>query len=241
MLRTAVISLLLCVAAGCHRAETHASPAAAAPDPAAAPPIRVHPDVKGAVYRYFPAGERAPKTATAIDKVPQGSRDLVLVVPADVDTPAGLVYVADLRTPAGDGSYPYKVVATADLDRTLDETRKSKALSTTPAAPAARAAPTAPTAPSATPTATTGEGDVVLFSASWCGKCKQAARFMNNKGIRFVEKDIEKDPGAQEEMMQKADAAGFPRGQLTGVPVIWIKGHIIMGFDPGAIERYARG
>ena len=76
-----------------------------------------------------------------------------------------------------------------------------------------------------------------MFSASWCGVCKQAARWFNNKGIPFTEKDVEKTPGARQEMQQLAQKAGIPASQLSGVPVISVKGKIVQGFNPQTIER----
>ena len=44
----------------------------------------------------------------------------------------------------------------------------------------------------------------------------------------FIEKDVEKDPGAAAEMQSKARAKGLtPRG----VPVIDFRGELMLGFD----------
>ncbi len=229
-MRVLLALISICTAAlGCSKqppkAAAHERVAAAQPEDA--PTIRVHPESKDLVYRFFPAGSRQADLATRIDKVPSSARDVVIVVP-DVEVPAGLVYVADLREAGPDGSYPYKVVLSADLDRTLDQTRGDPPKSEPTAAAAA------PAKPAAAPKA----GDeIILYSTSWCGVCKQAARWLRNKGLPFVEKDIEKERGAREEMVQKATAAGVPKSRLNGVPIIYVNGKVLTGFDPRAIEN----
>jgi len=76
--------------------------------------------------------------------------------------------------------------------------------------------------------------DVIIYGASWCGACKQAARFLSQKGVPFVEKDIEKEPGARSEMLSKAKAQGV---STNGIPVIDVHGKLLPGFDPRAVER----
>jgi arsenate reductase-like glutaredoxin family protein len=191
------------------------------------PEIRVHPDEPGAVYRWFAPGERTPQTAASIAKVPGESKDLVLVVPAHVEVPAGRVVVADLRKANADGSFPYKWVETRDLDRQL-EARAPAPVSAAPQAERAKQPPRVAPAPAQ---------KVILFSASWCGVCRQARRWLRNKGIPFVERDIEKDKGARREMAELARKAGVSPDQLSGVPVIWVKGKIVQGFNPRTIQN----
>jgi hypothetical protein len=64
---------------------------------------------------------------------------------------------------------------------------------------------------------------------------------MRSRHVDFVEKDVEKDPGASDEMLRKAHEKGLsPRG----VPVIDFRGEIMLGFDQGRvqalIDRYAK-
>jgi glutaredoxin len=195
-----------------------------------APKLRVHPEESGLVFRYFEDGQRKPKTALSIDKVPKQSRDLVLVVPESIELAAGTVAVADLRKAKADGSYPYKLVPVAQLDRQIDERFKTQDSSSTAKA-------NAPQSTKALSKKAGGPNNIILFSASWCGVCTQARRWFNNKGIPFVEKDVEKAKGARREMHELAKKAGVDPSQLTGVPVIWIKGKLLMGFNPQTIER----
>lgn len=77
-------------------------------------------------------------------------------------------------------------------------------------------------------------GDVVLYATSWCGYCRQAREYFKKKGVKYVEKDLEKDEGAAEELATKASAAGV---RPQGVPVIDVKGKLILGFDRPALEE----
>ena len=61
---------------------------------------------------------------------------------------------------------------------------------------------------------------------------------MTEKGIPFVEKDIDKDPGAKRELATKARKAGI---QANGVPVFDIRGKMISGFDGNRILSLVRG
>lgn len=78
---------------------------------------------------------------------------------------------------------------------------------------------------------------VVLYGADWCGACNATARFFRSEGIDFIEKNIEKDPGAQAEMQSKLRAAGKAGG---GIPVIDFRGTIVQGFDRNTLRRLAK-
>jgi glutaredoxin len=115
------------------------------------------------------------------------------------------VFFADLTRRGEDGSYP--VVALSRYNA------------------AEAAAPTAGVAANTT--------EVIVYSAEWCGYCKKAMAWLGKKGIPFVEKDVEKDPGADRELKQKLKAAGMRAG---GVPVIDVRGKLVVGFDRGRLQ-----
>jgi len=71
--------------------------------------------------------------------------------------------------------------------------------------------------------------NVVIYSTTWCGFCKMAKNYMKQLGVEYTEKDVELDPVAGNEVVQKS-------GQM-GVPVIDIGGTIIVGFDKPAIDH----
>ncbi|MBM4345676.1 MAG: NrdH-redoxin, partial [Deltaproteobacteria bacterium] len=94
-------------------------------------------------------------------------------------------------------------------------------------------------AASAAPAAT--DQQVIIYRTAWCGYCKKAAEYLRLKGVPFEEKDLERDPGAREDMLARARKAGVPESRLQGVPILSVKGKIINGFDRGAIDRALGG
>ncbi len=69
---------------------------------------------------------------------------------------------------------------------------------------------------------------VVMYSTSWCGYCKQAARYFRRKGIAFTEYDIEKSAKG---------ARDFRKLGGRGVPVILIGNRRMNGFEQKTFER----
>lgn len=88
--------------------------------------------------------------------------------------------------------------------------------------------------PSPPPAVAKTAGPVILYSTAWCGYCKAAARWFRSRKIDFVEKDIEKDSGAADELRAKLRAAKRSGG---GVPWIDVGGQLIQGFDRRALEE----
>ncbi len=68
-----------------------------------------------------------------------------------------------------------------------------------------------------------------VYSTSTCPYCVMAKQYLKSKGVDFEDIDVSKDRAAVGEMVRKS-------GQM-GVPVLDINGHIILGFDRGAIDR----
>ncbi len=76
--------------------------------------------------------------------------------------------------------------------------------------------------------------DVVLYSASWCQYCGEARNYFDSHGIRYTEKDVQNDAAAQKEMIDKAIAG---RVQPSGLPVIDVKGRLMVGWNEREFER----
>ena len=69
---------------------------------------------------------------------------------------------------------------------------------------------------------------VVIYSTSWCSVCKTAKRYMDSKGIKYREVDVEKSKeGAAEYRQQGGDGS---------VPLIVIGDKKVKGFDPHAFD-----
>ena len=71
---------------------------------------------------------------------------------------------------------------------------------------------------------------VIVYSTNWCKYCKQAKAYLKSKEIDFVEKNIEEDDSAREELLKKTN------GIFQGVPIIDINGELLQGFNKTQID-----
>jgi len=70
---------------------------------------------------------------------------------------------------------------------------------------------------------------VKLYTTSICPFCHRAKDFLKENKVKFEEINLENNPKAVKEMIDKS-------GQ-TGVPVLDISGSIIIGFDAEKIKK----
>jgi glutaredoxin len=213
---------LLCwlLVLGCGNPPPGAAPAQGRPsDPvksaqSVTPPFAIGPEAEGLLLVWYDASG-APHTAKSRSEIPEESRarvrvDSLEVAPEQRLDPA-FVYVADLSKAAANGGYMVRKVEREALERFVVPVKAEE--------PALAAA---------------ASGDVIIYGASWCGACKQAARYFRRKGVPFVEKDIEKEPAARSEMLTKARAQGV---STSGIPVLDVKGTMLGGFNESTVER----
>lgn len=73
---------------------------------------------------------------------------------------------------------------------------------------------------------------VILYSAGWCGVCKQARAYMQRQGIPYREFDVEKTARGRKD---------FRRLGGTGVPVILIGRQRMNGFSIRRFEELYNG
>lgn len=69
---------------------------------------------------------------------------------------------------------------------------------------------------------------ITVYSADWCAFCHAAKEYFDKLGVKYTDKNVEKDPKAGLEAVDKS-------GQ-RGIPVIDIDGEIIVGFDRPKID-----
>jgi glutaredoxin len=154
-------------------------------------------------------------SAGKVSAVPESVRSRVLVVDlaksAEERRAHELAFFTDLTARDESGRYPVTTVSRYD------------------AAKGERAAVTLPPVPA---------DAIVVYSAVWCVYCQKAKAWLTEQGIPFVERDVEKMPGASDELQAKLKAAGVQGG---GIPVIDWKGTIVMGFDQARLKALASG
>ena len=73
---------------------------------------------------------------------------------------------------------------------------------------------------------------ITIYSADWCAFCHAAKAYLDKLGVQYVDKNVETDPAALKEAVDKS-------GQ-SGIPVIDIDGTIIIGFDRPKIDAVLR-
>jgi glutaredoxin 3 len=71
---------------------------------------------------------------------------------------------------------------------------------------------------------------VIVFSTPTCSFCNMAKKYFREKGIKFRDVDVSRDPVAARDMVRRS-------GQ-QGVPVIDIGGKVVVGFDRIKIDKY---
>lgn len=77
---------------------------------------------------------------------------------------------------------------------------------------------------------------IVLFSTSWCPHCREAKEYMTKNNIPFINRDVEVDDGAMEDLTKKYKSAGVP-------VIVFGKDSdeiIIKGFSPGLFQETLR-
>jgi glutaredoxin len=188
------------------------------------PPFEVRGDADGLLLTWF--DETGSHTATTRHEIPEARRGEVRVDSLELgpeQRDPENVFVADLRAPREDGRYEVRRMPREHFDRRVE---------TFGDAPAEGVAAGGGTGPGAI-----AASDVVIFGASWCGACREAEAYLRSRGIPFTHRDVERDPGAREDMQRRAAAVGL---RPTGIPVIDIRGRVMQGFDREAIDRALR-
>lgn len=71
---------------------------------------------------------------------------------------------------------------------------------------------------------------VTVYSTTWCAFCKTEKQYLDKLGVAYIEKDIEADKEAYNELMSKNG------GSFQGVPVTDIAGELVLGFDRAKID-----
>ncbi|WP_437276259.1 glutaredoxin domain-containing protein [Sorangium sp. So ce375] len=166
--------------------------------------------------------------------VPAEGRALVRAMLSDrTEGTRDAFYVADLTQKRPDGTYAVRTMPRREWESLLEKRRAEHIAKTAPppAAPGpdGSAGAGAPGAPSQLAGVT-----VIIYGASWCKPCHQAADYLRSKGIAAVVKDIEEDAGAAAEMQDKLAKSHQHGGSI---PIIDVRGQILVGFSPRAIDQ----
>ena len=59
--------------------------------------------------------------------------------------------------------------------------------------------------------------EITIYSAPWCGDCRQAKRFLDEHQIAYTEINIEATPGAAQEVIRQTGKRAIPQLVIDGV------------------------
>jgi glutaredoxin len=242
MTRARAVLVALAIALGAAACKHHASSAEAPIEPERTIVLRESSD--GLLLTWI--DEKGDfHTEMKPDDVPLVGRDIVKVIDTTKDegTHADKVFVADMRLPNADGTYPIHTMTRAEFDQIAVDRRAQRGPTLASAAPPASDAPPFPqpqpgrgaqgdTRPEP-PGPTAGRPLVIIYGADWCSACHEAAAYLRRKGVSFVEKNVEQDAAAAREMHQKLSKSGLRGGSI---PVLDVKGKIMVGFNARSVD-----
>ncbi len=196
---------------------------------------RIDENTANILYTYMDE-KQAFQTVEQADAVPDPFRNDVIVVdlsrPPEERRSTTKVVVADLNRKEG-GHFHLRLEDRARFETAIKHKRQwrlSPVAAMNAPAPGAQSGP-----PPGQPALNPGDkhDKIVLYGATWCGYCRKARQILSSSGIAFVDKDIEKTPGAAAELQALCQA----RGQTcNGVPVIDFKGRLLLGFDEATLR-----
>ena len=58
--------------------------------------------------------------------------------------------------------------------------------------------------------------DLIVYTAGWCRDCREAKRFLDKHKIEYKEVDIERTPGAADELQLHVGKKAIPQFVLDG-------------------------
>lgn len=73
--------------------------------------------------------------------------------------------------------------------------------------------------------------ELIVYTSTWCGDCREAKRWLNQNKIAYREINIEETPGAAEEVIQHTGKRAIPQFVIDGE---WVQPYV-----PGQGFKYA--
>ncbi len=236
---TAALGLVLALGVGlaaCRKqsAPTPTDETGAAPQASELPPLEIKDDTANLLLTWIDDKGDFHVVQKPAD-VPKEGRDNVRVVLTTREDGTGKqVYVANLNEVTPSGSYRVKTMTRAAWDELGAGKRKARLEALAPSAVPAPS-DSAPSGTPAAPKKALATGIVAtIYGASWCKPCHDTARYLKQRGVTVVDKDIDENPVAAAEMRQKLERAGRSG---SSIPVIDLMGQILVGFSPMALDQ----
>lgn len=179
-------------------------------------PLESDPGSADVIWRYLDPQSGEVKSATRLDEIPEQARRQVVVFDPRRDAPPGHDFVADVSKglpatahPVANFAFPTRA-AMAPVERAPTQAKSA---------------------------ANSGPREVIMFSTQGCGYCNKARKFLTAKKIPFTELDVEEDPGAPARLQALGQKAGLGARDLQGVPILFIDGRPLIGWDERQAAR----
>jgi glutaredoxin len=203
------------------------------------PELKISEDTPDLMLTWVDAKGDAHAVSKPADVPPEGQDHVRVVVTNREEGTGDLFYVTNLTVKGADGTYPVSTMTRREWDNLISARREALAVAN-PSAGGGDNAGEPPGAGTADPVAKKHPAGltVIVYGASWCGACHQAVAYLKQRKVPVIEKDIEQDPAAESEMRAKLARAGVHGGSI---PVIDVKGKILVGFEPRALEAAVAG
>jgi glutaredoxin len=226
--------------AACHKqaAATASDDTGATPQATDLPPLEIKDDTPNLLLTWIDDKGDFHVLEKPADIPKEGRDNVRVVVTTREDGTGKLVYVANLNEVTPTGSYRVKTMTRAAWDELGAGKRKARLEALAPSAnpaPSDSAPSSAQPGGSGTPKLASASGiTAIIYGASWCKPCHDTARYLKQRGVTVVDKDIEENEVAAAEMRQKLARAGRSG---SSIPVIDLMGQIMVGFSPMAIDQ----
>ena len=176
----------------------------------------------GLVYRYYHVDSGKFRTVSKISSIPKDARKLVAVY--DMKSPVGALaademIMTDLTAKGADGTYPFRIVKTLKAEEGLNKP------SAQPVGGLKAAGPDGASA------------GVLIFATAGCPHCSTAREYFKAKKIPFKWIDLERDPKGRQLLQKLGAEQKLPPQYLNSVPIIYVKGKLVIGFAKAEIEQ----
>jgi glutaredoxin len=224
----------------CHKqvAPTAGDDTGATPQPSELPPLELKDDTPNLLLTWIDDKGDFHVVEKPMDVPKEGRDNVRVVVTMREDGTGKLVYVANMNEVTPAGAYRVKTMTRAAWDELGASKRKARleafAPSAVPAPSDSAPGPASPEASGAPQKALASGITAIIYGASWCKPCHDTARYLKQRGVTVIDKDIEENEVAAAEMRQKLARAGRSG---SSIPVIDLMGQIMVGFSPMAIDQ----
>jgi glutaredoxin-like YruB-family protein len=72
---------------------------------------------------------------------------------------------------------------------------------------------------------------IVIYTVSWCPHCRELKEYLTSRDIPFINRDVELEPEAMDDLVQKYKSYGVP------VVVIGSEQEVVRGFNAEQFEK----